>query len=74
MHYEPFGIYAGKTASLEEVADGAVVAVPNDVTNEARALLLLEAQGLITLKEGAGLEATKNDIAENPKKPGDYGS
>ena len=67
IHYEPFGIYAGKTASLEEVADGAVVAVPNDVTNEARALLLLEAQGLITLKEGAGLEATKNDIAENPK-------
>ena len=62
IHYEPFGIYAGKTASLEEV-----VAVPNDVTNEARALLLLEAQGLITLKEGAGLEATKNDIAENPK-------
>ena len=56
VHYEPFGIYAGKTASLEEVADGAVVAVPNDVTNEARALLLLEAQGLITLKEGAGLE------------------
>ena len=49
------------------MADGAVVAVPNDVTNEARALLLLEAQGLITLKEGAGLEATKNDIAENPK-------
>ncbi len=67
IHYEPFGIYVGKTASLEEVADGAVVAVPNDVTNEARALLLLEAQGLITLKEGAGLEATKNDIAENPK-------
>ena len=67
IHYEPFGIYAGKTASLEEVADGAVVAVPNAVTNEARALLLLEAQGLITLKEGAGLEATKNDIAENPK-------
>lgn len=67
IHYEPFGIYAGKTASLEEVANGAVVAVPNDVTNEARALLLLEAQGLITLKEGAGLEATKNDIAENPK-------
>lgn len=67
IHYEPFGIYAGKTSSLEEVADKAVVAVPNDVTNEARALLLLEAQGLITLKEGAGLEATKNDISENPK-------
>lgn len=67
IHYEPFGIYAGKTASLEELADGAQVAVPNDATNEARALLLLEAQGLIKLKEGAGLAATKNDIVENPK-------
>ena len=67
IHYEPFGIYAGKTASLEELADGATVAVPNDTTNEARALLLLEAQGLLTLKEGAGLDATKNDIVENPK-------
>ena len=52
IHYEPFGIYAGKTASLEELADGAQIAVPNDTTNEARALLLLEAQGLIGLKEG----------------------
>ena len=67
IHYEPFGIYAGKTASLEELQDGAVVAVPNDATNEARALLLLEAQGLIKLKEGAGLNATKKDIVENPK-------
>ncbi len=67
IHYEPFGIYAGKTASLEELADGAQVAVPNDATNEARALLLLEAQGLIKLKEGAGLSATKNDIEENAK-------
>ncbi len=67
IHYEPFGIYAGKTASLEELADGAQVAVPNDATNEARALLLLEAQGLIKLKEGAGLAATKNDIEENAK-------
>lgn len=67
IHYEPFGIYAGKAASLEELADGATVAVPNDVTNEARALALLEDQGLITLKEGAGLEATKRDIEENPK-------
>ena len=50
IHYEPFGIYAGKTASLEELADGAQIAVPNDATNEARALLLLEAQGLITLR------------------------
>ncbi len=67
IHYEPFGIYAGKTASLEELADGAVVAVPNDTSNEARALLLLEAQGLIKLKEGADLTVTKNDIVENPK-------
>ncbi len=67
IHYEPFGIYAGKTASLDELADGAVVAVPNDTSNEARALLLLEAQGLITLKEGADLTVTKNDIVENPK-------
>ena len=67
IHYEPFAVYPGKTASLEELPDGAAVAVPNDVTNEARALALLEANGLLTLKEGAGLEATKNDIAENPK-------
>lgn len=67
VHYEPFGIYAGKTKSLEELKDGAQVAVPNDTTNEARALLLLQAQGLITLKEDAGLTATKKDIVENPK-------
>lgn len=67
IHYEPFGIYAGKTAALDEIADKATVAVPNDATNEARALLLLEAQGLIKLNEGVGLNATKNDIAENPK-------
>lgn len=67
IHYEPFGIYAGKASSLEELADGATVAVPNDTSNEARALLLLEAQGLIKLKEGADLTVTKNDIVENPK-------
>ena len=66
VHYEPFAIYAGKTASLADLADGASIAVPNDGTNEARALMLLEAQGLITLREGAGLAATKDDIAENP--------
>ena len=66
IHYEPFGIYAGKTASLAELEDGAKVAVPNDATNEARALLLLEAQGLIKLTEGVGLAATKLDIVENP--------
>ena len=67
VHYEPFGLYAGKTASLAELADGAQIAVPNDTTNEARALLLLEQEGLIKLKEGAGITATKADIAENPK-------
>jgi D-methionine transport system substrate-binding protein len=66
IHYEPFGIYAGKTASLAELEEGAKVAVPNDATNEARALLLLEAQGLIKLTEGVGLSATKLDIVENP--------
>lgn len=66
IHYEPFGIYAGKTATLADLKDGAKIAVPNDGTNEARALLLLEAQGLIKLTEGVGLSATKLDIAENP--------
>ena len=67
VHYEPFGIYAGKTATLDALADGAKVAVPNDATNEARALLLLEAQGLIKLTEGVGMNATKTDVIENPK-------
>ena len=67
IHYEPFGIYPGKCSSLEELPDGATVGVPSDVTNEARALQLIEAQGLIKLREGAGLEATPNDIVENPK-------
>ena len=67
IHYEPFGIYAGKTAALADLADGAKVAVPNDATNEARALLLLEAEGLIKLTEGIGLKATKTDIVENTK-------
>ncbi len=67
IHYEPFGIYPGTKSDLSELADGDTIAVPNDTSNEARALLLLEAQGLIKLKEGAGLTATKNDIVENPK-------
>ena len=66
VHYEPLAIYAGKSADLSNVPDGAAIAVPNDTTNEARALLLLETNGLIKLKEGAGFAATKNDIAENP--------
>ena len=68
VHYEPFGIYAGKTKSLGALKDGAMVAVPNDTTNEARALLLLQSNGLIKLKDGAGPTATRRDIAENPKK------
>lgn len=67
IHFEPLGIYPGKVASLSELKDGDMVAVPNDTTNEARALLLLEAQGLIKLKDGVGIEATANDIVENPK-------
>ncbi len=67
IHYEPFGIYGGKTKSLEDLADGATIAVPNDGTNEARALMLLQAQGLITLKADAGFTATVLDIESNPK-------
>ncbi len=66
VHYEPFGIYPGKSSDLENIADGATIAVPNDTTNEARALQLLAAQGLITVRDGAGLTATVNDITENP--------
>ncbi len=66
IHYEPFGIYPGTKSALSELADGDEIAVPNDTTNEARALLLLQDNGVITLKDGAGLTATKNDIVENP--------
>ena len=66
IHYEPFGIYPGTKATLDELEDGDSIAVPNDTTNEARALLLLQDNGIITLKEDAGLTATKNDIVENP--------
>lgn len=67
IHYEPFGIYPGKTSSLEKLPDGAKISVPNDGTNEARALLLLEKQGIIKLRDGAGFDATKLDIQNNPK-------
>ena len=67
VHIEPMGLYAGNSASLDAIPDGGKVAVPNDPTNEGRALLLLEAQGLIKLKDSSNLEATPNDIAENPK-------
>lgn len=66
VHYEPMGIYPGKTATLDAIADGAVIAIPNDTTNEARALQLLAQEGLITLPENAGLEITPIDIVENP--------
>ena len=67
IHYEPFGIYAGRSDSLGNIADGATIAIPNDGTNEARALFLLEAQGLITLKDGIDFTATVLDIESNPK-------
>lgn len=66
IHYEPLGIYGGTESDLANISDGATIAVPNDTTNEARALLLLQDNGVITLKDGAGMEATKNDIAGNP--------
>ena len=66
IHYEPFGIYTGTKDSMDGLEEGDKVAVPNDGSNRARALLLLEAQGLITLKEGVGMEATVLDIVENP--------
>jgi len=67
IHYEPFGIYPGTKASLDDVAEGDVIAIPNDTTNEARALLLLQDNGLLTLADGVGLTATINDIIDNPK-------
>ncbi|MCR5227669.1 MAG: MetQ/NlpA family ABC transporter substrate-binding protein [Eubacterium sp.] len=67
IHYEPFGVYAGKTTSLADLPDGATVAVPNNVTNEARALLLLQQEGILTLKDDAGINATVEDIVDNPK-------
>lgn len=66
IHYEPYGVYAGTAKALADLKDGDKIAVPNDATNEARALQLLAANGLITLKEDAGLTATKEDITENP--------
>lgn len=66
IHYEPFGIYPGTKKSLDDIADGDSIAVPNDTTNEARALLLLQDNGIIKLKDGAGINATVNDIEENP--------
>lgn len=66
IHYEPFGIYPGTKSDLSQIAEGDTIAVPNDTTNEARALLLLQDNGILTLKDGVGLEATVRDIEENP--------
>ena len=66
VHYEPLGIYPGKSDDLANIADGATISIPNDTTNEARALQLLATQGLITVRDDAGLTATINDITENP--------
>lgn len=68
IHYEPLGIYGGTQKDLSAISEGATIAVPNDTTNEARALLLLQDNGLITLAEGTGITATVNDIVENPYK------
>lgn len=68
VHFEPLGVYPGKTKSLSDVKKGDIIAVPNDTTNEARALLLLESTGLIKVKEDAGLGATVQDIIENPQE------
>ncbi len=66
IHFEPMGIYPGKSNDLANIADGAVIVIPNDTTNEARALQLLAAQGLFTLPENSGLDVTPKDIVDNP--------
>lgn len=67
IHYEPFGIFPGRSSDLDDIAEGATISVPNDPTNEGRALLLLQDLGLITLDEAAGVTATVNDITDNPR-------
>ena len=66
IHYEPFGIYAGQRSSLDELEEGDTIAVPNNTTNEARALLLLEQEGIITLADDVDINATILDIVDNP--------
>jgi len=66
VHVEPMALYANEAESVDELQEGAEIAIPNDTVNGGRALILLQNNGLITLNEGAGLEATENDIAENP--------
>lgn len=67
IHIEPMALFSTKYVSLDELPDGAEIMLPNDTTNEGRALLLLQQAGLITLKEGVAGDATPNDIADNPK-------
>jgi D-methionine transport system substrate-binding protein len=67
VHYEPFGLYSSKYEDIGELPDGASIAIPNDPTNGGRALLLLQANGLITLRDGVELEATPRDVSGNPK-------
>lgn len=66
IHFEPMGVFAGRSSDLANIADGATIAVPNDATNEGRALLLLQDQGVIRLSDDAGITATPNDIVDNP--------
>ena len=66
IHFEPMGVFSGRSNDLAAIADGATISIPNDPTNEGRALLLLQEQGVITLSDDAGLEATPNDIVDNP--------
>jgi D-methionine transport system substrate-binding protein len=68
VHIEPIGAYSSKISAIEELKDGAKVAIPNDATNGGRALALLAKHNLITLKDGVGILATVQDIADNPKK------
>src|SRR5690606_18731309 len=68
VHVEPFGAYSSKIKRIEDLKDGAQVALPNDPSNGARALLLLQSQGLIKLKDPSNLLATARDVVENPKK------
>lgn len=67
VHLEPMGLYSSKIKNLKDIKDGAHVLIPNDPTNGGRALLLLQSAGLIKLREGTSITATKEDIAENPK-------
>lgn len=66
IHFEPLGLYSAKVSNVSEIGEGALIGIPNDASNEARALLLLEANGLITLKKDVGVNATVKDIEENP--------